>query len=245
MKIKDLRPNKRNPRKISDKKLEALKESVIKFGDLGCFVWNKRTKQLVSGHQRCKTIPADATIKIENKFEKPTSSYTVAEGYVLIGDEKFKYREVDAPEDWEVEAMIAANKHSGDWDSELLKNIFVDFPQLNWKKAGFELPELKLFGIDAKNRPGDILDDDEEQESDEEYIKGTPETFEQIDQQRIPPQTEYVNTEEKNPFDEVQEVTEAVGKKIVIIISCPSQKVKDQLKEKLRPAIEESGAALF
>ncbi|MFM7852284.1 MAG: ParB N-terminal domain-containing protein, partial [Flammeovirgaceae bacterium] len=54
MNISNLNPNPKNPRKISEEGLKALKTSLEKFGDLSGVVYNRTTKQLVGGHQRVK-----------------------------------------------------------------------------------------------------------------------------------------------------------------------------------------------
>lgn len=54
MQIRELKANPKNPRKISDSKLAMLKASVEEFGDLSGFVYNRRSKRLVSGHQKQK-----------------------------------------------------------------------------------------------------------------------------------------------------------------------------------------------
>jgi DNA modification methylase len=145
MNLKDLTPNKKNPRKISDKKLDMLRQSLAKFGDLSGFVINRRTNTLVSGHQRQKAL-GDGEIKIQKQYTEPTKARTVAEGYVTIDGEKFKYREVDADAQWESEAMLAANKHGGEWDETLLKEIFAE--NISLELAGFELPELNALAIE-------------------------------------------------------------------------------------------------
>lgn len=170
MEINKLAPNKKNPRKITDKRLEMLRASIVKYGDLSGFVYNTRTQQLISGHQRKRTIPENSQIVIEHEYKTPTKAKTVAEGYVLVDGEKFKYREVDADELWEAEALLAANKHGGEWDNDLLKNI-ITMPNFKIELAGFELPELKEFNIDFKVPTV---------ESDEEYVKNTEQTEEQI-----------------------------------------------------------------
>jgi hypothetical protein len=47
-----------NPRKISDKAAGGLANSLDRFGDLSGIVWNKRTGELVCGHQRMQQIRA-------------------------------------------------------------------------------------------------------------------------------------------------------------------------------------------
>jgi hypothetical protein len=94
MYIKDLKPASYNPRKISDEQLERLKKSLQEFGDLSGIVYNRRTGNVIGGHQRLKCLPPDA--KIEKKDLKERSKTgTVAEGWIVIDGEKFIYREVD------------------------------------------------------------------------------------------------------------------------------------------------------
>lgn len=157
MKIKDLTPNKRNPRKIDDEHLDMLKRSMEKFGDISGIVNNVRTNRLLGGHQRTKIIPKDAEIVIEKRYDPPTSVGTVAEGYVLFKDEKFKYREVDWDEDTEAAANIAANKQGGHWDDVLLKDTLIDLDSKNFdfNLVGFTDIELENYLVPIeKLEPG-------------------------------------------------------------------------------------------
>ena len=56
MKLVDLKMAEYNPRKISDDAFEGLGESINKFGMLIPIVWNKRTGNIVGGHQRYKHL---------------------------------------------------------------------------------------------------------------------------------------------------------------------------------------------
>ena len=56
MKVEDLRPADYNPRTISDKAFAGLSESMDKFGLLAHIVWNKRTGNVVGGHQRLRHL---------------------------------------------------------------------------------------------------------------------------------------------------------------------------------------------
>lgn len=151
MVIKDLKANPRNPRVISNEKLEMLKVSVLRYGDLSGFVENKHTGNMISGHQKQKVIPDNSEIVIEKKYDTPTACRTIAEGYVLIEGERWKYRQVDADETWETEAMLAANRHGGEWDQPMLSKILIETPKINIEFAGFTLPE-----VSAMNIPGMI-----------------------------------------------------------------------------------------
>jgi hypothetical protein len=241
MKVKDLKPNKRNPRKITNAKLKALQQSLAKFGDLSGFVFNRRTKSLISGHQRTKTIPEDSKIIIEIKHDKPTKAFTVAEGYILIGDERFKYREVDAPESWEVEALLAANKQGGEWDRDILKLNFSDFPDMDLEMTGFDIPELKIMDIEFK--PTIMME-----ETDEQYVKNTQTVEEPIDIERPPNDTKYENKPAEDPsevFDKIDEEKSIVGKRFIIIIDCKDDGHKKEIKEKLQEQVHELGGKFF
>lgn len=252
MQIKNLNPNKKNPRKISQKKLDVLKKSLSKFGDLSGFVYNTRTDTLISGHQRQKSLPPDAKIKITEKYETPTKARTTAEGFVLVDGEKFKYREVDADLTWEMEALLAANKHSGEWDKDLLKLAVIDLPELDLELAGFDDIEIKNLDLSLPDYPSKHYDDDgeideekieEEEESDEEYLENNPGPDSAVEKERIP---SMVNEEKQpSPFDEVNEVTELVNKRIVIIIDCPNEETKQRLRELLRENVEKENCKFF
>jgi len=58
MKIKDLHPADYNPRTISKEALSGLGESIKRFGLVQHIIWNKRTGNVVGGHQRLKVLAA-------------------------------------------------------------------------------------------------------------------------------------------------------------------------------------------
>lgn len=141
MKISDLNHNPKNPRKITEEKLESLKESLLAFGDLGGVVFNRRTMRLVGGHQRTK-LWQDSEIFIDKHYEPPTPIGTVSEGYILNNGERFSYREVDWDEQKEELANIAANKQGGQWDYPRLVEMIIELDTQN-------VP-LELTGMDHK-----------------------------------------------------------------------------------------------
>jgi len=55
-KLEDLKPASYNPRIISDKSFDGLGESIFRFGLLIPIVWNKRTGNIVGGHQRYRHL---------------------------------------------------------------------------------------------------------------------------------------------------------------------------------------------
>jgi len=56
MKLSELKPAEYNPRKITDEAFAGLGNSISRFGLLSHIVWNKRTGNIVGGHQRYKHL---------------------------------------------------------------------------------------------------------------------------------------------------------------------------------------------
>lgn len=56
-----------NPRKITPEAKRKLKENLSKMGLMGGLVWNERTGNLVSGHQRITILDADNNYNIKSK----------------------------------------------------------------------------------------------------------------------------------------------------------------------------------
>lgn len=138
-----LRPNPRNPRKISDKKLKMLKGSLSQFGDLSGIIFNRRTQTTNGGHQRLKILPNDPVI--EKIWDTPTDKGTVAEGYIEFEGERFKYREVDWDEPTETAAMIAANNQGGENDMAGLSSLLLELDSFNipMELTGFDSKEIE------------------------------------------------------------------------------------------------------
>lgn len=144
MKISDLTPNAQNPRTITDQKKAMLKKALLKFGDLSGIVYNRKTKQLVGGHQRREAFDSDSVITVTKKYSRPTKTGTVAEGFVELKGERFSYREVVWDEITEKAANIAANKGAGEWD---LPKLGEWLKELNSFDIDFDL-ELTMFDAD-------------------------------------------------------------------------------------------------
>lgn len=128
MNLEDLKPNPKNPRKITHNKLKALKKSLEEFGDLGGIVFNWRTGRLIGGHQRAAVFDKGKLILEESIPLNGDRS----KGYILFGDHQFSFREVDWPEDKEMAANIAANKGAGDWDHNKLTEMLHDLDAMNF-----------------------------------------------------------------------------------------------------------------
>jgi len=159
MKISTLAGNPRNPRKISDRQLKSLTASLEKFGDLAGIFYNRRTKRFGGGHQRAKALPADAEVTIERRYDKPTRTGTVAEGFITAHGERFTYREVDWAPDFEEAANIAANKQGGEWDEALLGEVMADLSDELRSLTGFTDEEIE--NLLPKNETEGLTDPDE------------------------------------------------------------------------------------
>lgn len=144
--LSQLNGNPKNPRRVSDKKLDMLKKALMEFGDLSGIVFNQKTGQLVGGHQRVKVFSPDSKINIRKTYDKPTRTGTVAEGSVEIEGEEFSYREVNWTEAKEKAANIAANKGAGDWDFPQLTEWMSELDELGFDK------ELTMFDEDELER---------------------------------------------------------------------------------------------
>lgn len=142
MKIEDLKANPMNPRTISNEKSAALKKAMDKFGDLGGIIFNIKSKQLVGGHQRTSLLK-NAIIEITTKYDKPTKTGTVAEGYIETNKgDRFSYREVSWDENIERAANLAANKNAGDWDPIALNKLLKDIAPADLSLTMFGKMEL-------------------------------------------------------------------------------------------------------
>jgi len=160
MKLSDLHPNPFNPRKITDEKLKMLNASIDTFGDLSGIVFNKASMQIVSAHQRLRCLPKDATITITKTYEKPTKRGTIKEGYVVIDEERFSYREVDWDPITEKAANIAANQQGGDFDTPRLADMILEIESNNYpiELLGFDKEELENIMAPIGEYPSNIDD---------------------------------------------------------------------------------------
>jgi len=99
--LNKINPATYNPRrdlKPDDSEYKQLLKSIDEYGCVQPLIWNKRTGNLVSGHQRLKILQAKG----------------IKEAYVSI---------VDLPPEKEKALNIALNKISGDWDHDKLYQL--------------------------------------------------------------------------------------------------------------------------
>ena len=146
--IDKINPASYNPRKDlkpDDKAYKQLVKSMSEFGCVEPLVWNKRTGNLVGGHQRFKVILAQGA----------------KEAQVSVVDLSLEKEKV---------LNVALNKISGDWDQEklaLLIDELVKAPDIDIETTGFELPEVEQLLADIING-----DETEEQFDISEELEG-------------------------------------------------------------------------
>lgn len=125
--VEELKAAEYNPRKDlkpGDTEYEKLKRSIIEFGYVEPIIWNKRTGNVVGGHQRLKVMKD-------------------------LGHTEVDCVIVDLDDKKEKALNIALNKISGEWDNTLLANLLQDLDKNGYDVTltGFDLAEAQeLFG---------------------------------------------------------------------------------------------------
>ncbi|WP_239256671.1 site-specific DNA-methyltransferase [Listeria ilorinensis] len=123
--VSQINPAAYNPRidlQAGDPEYEKLKKSIEEFGYIDPLIWNKRTGNLVGGHQRFKILS-------EKGFEKITVSV------------------IDVELDREKALNIALNKISGDWDEDKLAELMNELSDGDLLLTGFDEAEIDELAI--------------------------------------------------------------------------------------------------
>lgn len=121
--VSQINPAPYNPRvdlKTGDKEYEKLKDSIAAFGYVEPIVWNKRTKTLVSGHQRLKILIEQGALEVEVSV-------------------------VDLPIKEEKALNLVLNKVRGDWDQDKLAVLLEELqntPDFEIGLTGFDVSEI-------------------------------------------------------------------------------------------------------
>ena len=135
--IGQLKPAAYNPRKDlqpGDPEYEKLKRSMQEFGYVEPIVWNKRTGNIVGGHQRYKIL-------------------------LDMGMQEVDCVVVDLGEAKEKALNLALNKIQGDWDYPKLKDILqeLDTGEFDLELTGFDMGEIE--DLMTQFQPLDLDDD--------------------------------------------------------------------------------------
>lgn len=142
--LEQLAPAPYNPRRMGNHDAKALLDSIGKFGDMSGVVYNRRSGQLVGGHQRTEAYKLKGgVIEITEQLDEPNDVGTVARGYITIGTEKFAYRVVDWDETKERLANVAANRIQGEWDDDKLAELIYSLKDnADLPDTGFTINEI-------------------------------------------------------------------------------------------------------
>ena len=123
VKLQDLQPADYNPRielKPGDKEYERLRKSIKEFGYVDPIIRNKRTGNIVGGHQRLNVLRD-------------------------LGYEELDIVNIDIDEPKEKALNIALNKISGKWDEPILKDLLLelDTGEFDIELTGFGTDEIE------------------------------------------------------------------------------------------------------
>lgn len=131
-KITPAKYNARKDLKPGEKAYEDIKKSIKTFGLVDPLIWNKRTGNLVGGHQRLKILQAE-------------------------GEKKVRVRVVDLPLAKEKALSLALNKVSGGWDNQKLAGLLADLDDGDILETGFSEEEIEeLTGLNEDEVKGTV-----------------------------------------------------------------------------------------
>ena len=154
-----MKPYHKNPRQITRKQFQQLKENLAYLGDLSGIVHDLNTDEIIGGNQRSAVFDVNkCQIEIVHKYDYPDEQGTVAQGFIIWDGKRYTYRQVRwTPKQCE-QANITANRLGGDWDWDSLANGFDMSDLLSW---GFEendfpfdtsgIPEFKEYDESVAN----------------------------------------------------------------------------------------------
>lgn len=128
-----------NPRQISDAEKSQLKAALKRHGLVEPMVWNKRTGNLVSGHQRIAIM--DTLMG--------TKDYRLSMSVIDVDEKREK----------ELNVLLNNTHAMGSFDLNLLKSVFED-PDVSVAGAGFSQSDMmQMFGESIfTNRSADLQD---------------------------------------------------------------------------------------
>lgn len=161
--IKTLIPADYNPRKISEKDYDNLKNSIKEFGVVDPIIINLKDNTIISGHQR---------------FDVLYYTTDITELYLIrLGDIGWVFPDTDLKlkdKSHEKTLNLALNRIHGEFDEELLNNVLVELEDLKLDHlTGFDL-ELDDINYEFESRDdGYIYTDDiseEYYEDDDDFV---------------------------------------------------------------------------
>lgn len=134
-----------NPRTISDEARKKLKKNLQTVGLLGGVVWNIRSGNLVSGHQKVSIMDA------VNRYDAETGA----------NDYEFRVEVVDFDDKTEKEQNLFMNNRAvqGTYDDDMLRELLQG---IDYTNAGFNDTDMQLLGLGdfGDYDMGDMFGDD-------------------------------------------------------------------------------------
>ena len=122
-KLKDLKDNPKNPRKLTEKQYLQLQESIDKFGLIDKPICTQEGL-MIGGHQRKKVLKKAGLEEVE----------------CYVPDTPLTEKQIE-------ELSIRLNKATGEWDFEMLAN---EFEILDLNEWGFEAKDFDILEVDEK-----------------------------------------------------------------------------------------------
>jgi len=139
MKLSELKAAEYNPREISAEAFEGLKDSIENFGDISGIVFNKKTGNLVSGHQRVKAL--------KDKY----GDLDISDNQIKTPEGVFPIRFVNWAQSKERAANIAANAETiqGRWTEGarlIIQEVAITDPSLfkNLNLTALVIPDIDI-----------------------------------------------------------------------------------------------------
>lgn len=134
-----------NPRTISEEARKKLKKNLQTVGLLGGVVWNMRSGNLVSGHQKVSIMDA------VNRYDAETGA----------NDYEFRVEVVDFDDKTEKEQNLFMNNRAvqGTYDDDMLRELLQG---IDYTNAGFDNTDMQLLGLGdfGDYDMGDMFGDD-------------------------------------------------------------------------------------
>lgn len=128
-----------NPRRISDRNLNKLRESIHSFGFVDPIIINLKNNRIIGGHQRYKVLMEDYdNNKQLNLYRLGDIGWAFPDTDININSEE---------QEKALNILLNQNNLMGEWDNEKLKNIFKDLNDVDFdlELTGFEDFEIELF----------------------------------------------------------------------------------------------------
>ena len=146
----DIKNAEYNPRRISDSAKKKLRDNIKRVGLLDTIVVNKRTMNIVSGHQRVAVLDA-----LEKKKD-----YALTVAMVDLSEK----------EEMEQNLFFNNSKAMGEYDPYLLGELFESY-DIEVDNTGFDLPDLGILGVEVDMAPAYDEDAMPESEDDKELLQ--------------------------------------------------------------------------